>query len=98
MDEECSERLPPEELEESIYSTASWIFVLIFVPVVAMFGILCNTAFIFVVYRVKFMRSITNIYLVNLAIADSSLLIAAFSQYIGDYIISPLYDFRVFFS
>ena len=72
--DECSERLPPEELEESTYSTTSWAFVLIFVPLVAICGILCNIAFIFVVYRVKFMRSITNIYLVNLAIADSSLL------------------------
>ena len=95
--DECTEKVPFEVLSNSTYSTASWAFVLIFVPLVAFFGILGNTAFIFVVYRVKFMQSITNIYLVNLALADCSLLITAFSQYIGDYIISPVYDLRFSF-
>ena len=44
------------------------------------------------------MRTITNIFLVNLAIADSSLLIAAFAQYIGSYVNSPVYDFGISFN
>ena len=79
------------------YTSSSRAFVTIFVPLVAAVGIISNVAFIFVVYRIKFMRNITNIYLVNLAIADCSLLIAAFTQYVGDYIISPSYDLRFSF-
>ena len=95
---ECVENITFEELElEYTYSDLSWCFVLIFVPIVAVFGIAFNCAFIFVVFRVQFMRNITNIYLVNLAIADTCLLIAAFSQYIGDYLVSPVYDFRFSF-
>ena len=96
--EPCGDNITSEEIELGYrYSTASWCFVLIFVPLVAVFGILCNSAFVFVVYRVKFMQTITNIYLVNLAIADAFLLVAAFSQYIGDYVISPKYDLRFSF-
>ena len=74
------------------YSTVSWTVVVIFCPLVATFGIFFNCAFIYVVYRVKSMRTITNIYLVNLAIADSLLLAVAFAKYIGTYANSPVYD------
>ena len=74
-------------------TSRTWSFVVIlFVPLVTSFGIFSNCSFIFTVYRVRIMRNITNMYLVNLAITDSCLLIAAFSQYIGDYIVSPDYD------
>ena len=78
---QCGDNVSFEVLDnEYRYSTASWCFAVIFVPVVALFGLICNFAFILVVYRVNFMQTITNIYVVNLAIADSSLLVAAFSQ------------------
>ena len=96
--EECVQNITSDILDkEYTYSRLSRCFVLIFVPIVAVFGIAFNCAFIFVVFRVQFMRNITNIYLVNLAIADTCLLIAAFSQYIGDYLVSPVYDFRFSF-
>ncbi|XP_072037859.1 thyrotropin-releasing hormone receptor-like [Amphiura filiformis] len=79
------------------YSTLSWSVVLIFVPLVSAFGIFCNLTFIFVVYKVPYMRNITNIFLVNLSIADSSLLAAGGIQYIGDYIVSPKYDLQFSF-
>ena len=86
-----------EDYTKNLYTHASWSFVVIFVPLVAAFGIVSNCSFIFVVYRVKSMRNVTNIYLINLAIADCSLLIAASIQYIGDYIISPKYDLHFSF-
>ncbi len=86
-----------EEITMWEYTNASWAFVTIFVPLVVVFGLVSNCAFVFVVYRVTFMRNITNVYLVNLAIADSSLLIAGFVQYIGDYINCPDYDLRFSF-
>ena len=81
-----------DELIRDQYSTISWSMILIFVPLVTAVGVSSNCAFIFVVYRIGAMRTITNIFLVNLAIADSSLLVAAFAQYIGSYVNSPVYD------
>ena len=95
--EHCDENYTVEYYDKYKYSQASWSFVVVFVPLVSAFGILSNCAFIFVVYRVQSMRNVTNIYLVNLALADSSLLVAAFSQYIGDYVVSPVYDLHFSF-
>ena len=97
MEPECETNYTLDTLTAWEYTKSSRIFVTVFVPFVVLFGVVSNCAFVFVVYRVKFMRNITNIYLVNLAIADSSLLIAGFVQYIGDYIICPEYDLRFSF-
>ncbi len=94
---DCVSNITDDKLVSYQYTSSSRAFVTIFVPLVAIVGIVSNGAFIFVVYKVKFMRNITNIYLVNLAIADCSLLFAAFTQYMGDYIISPDYDLRFSF-
>ncbi len=93
----CQTNTTVAEYAHNMYSQASWSFVVIFVPLVAVFGIASNCSFMFVVYRIQAMRNVTNIYLVNLAIADCSLLIAAFIQYIGDYINSPVYDLHFSF-
>ena len=94
--ESCTLNRSLESVEK--YSSTSWAFVVIFVPLVATFGVICNLAFVFVVNRVKSMRNITNVYLVNLAVADSLLLLVAVWQYIGDYIVSPVYDLHFSFS
>ncbi|XP_072032882.1 neuromedin-U receptor 2-like [Amphiura filiformis] len=93
----CASNITDDQLYIYEYTSWSRAFVTVFVPLVAVVGILSNSAFIFVVHRVRFMRNVTNIYLVNLAIADCSLLCAAFTQYIGDYVISPDYDLRFSF-
>ena len=89
--EQCAINISSDE-HQYRYTAVSWSFQVVFAPLVTILGILSNFSFIFTVYRVKFMRNVTNIYLVNLAIADSSLLVAAFSQYIGDYINTPDYN------
>ena len=91
--EQCLENKTKDEALQFQYSLISWTLILIFVPSVTAFGICSNFAFIFVVYRIETTRTITNIFLVNLALADSSLLIVAFAQYIGSYVNSPVYDF-----
>ena len=78
------------------YSTISWSIILIFIPLVTAFGLSCNAAFIFVVHRVKAMRNTTNIFLINLAIADSFLLIVVGIRSVGGYVNSPVYDFSSF--
>ena len=91
--EQCFENKTIDEALRFQYSMISWILILIFIPLVIAFGICSNFAFIYVVYRIEAMRTITNIFLVNLAIADSSLLIVAFAKYIASYVNSPVYDF-----
>ena len=93
----CFDNITDDKSSVYEYTVASRAFVTVFVPLVVVVGILSNSAFILVVYRVKFMQNVTNIYLVNLAIADCFLLFAAFTQYIGDYIVSPNYDLRFSF-
>ena len=90
--EQCDVNHTSDELIQDQYSTVSWSVILIFVPLVAAFGVSSNFAFIFVVYRIKSMRTVTNIFLVNLALADSSILVTAFARYIGSYVNSPVYD------
>ena len=94
----CDTNVTFDESEEAKYTTTSWCIILIFVPLVTAFGILSNFAFIFVMHRVQTMRTTTNLYLVNLAVADSSLLVVAFAQYIGSYINTPVYNFEFSFN
>ena len=70
------------------HTTVSWSIALIVNPMVVAFGIFSNLVFIFVVYRVKSMQTITNIFLFNLSVADTSLLVVSFLPDIRRYIIS----------
>ena len=46
-------------------------------PLISAFGLFGNVSFLYVAYHGDGMRTITNLYLVNLAIADACLLICA---------------------
>ena len=94
--EQCDVNQTSKQAMDDLYSTVSWSVLLILVPLVTAFGLFSNSAFIVVVYREKAMHTITNIFLVNLAIADVCLLIAKFSKSIGSYSNSPVYDFESF--
>ena len=58
------------ELDGLIYSPREKLLTSYVIPAIAIFGILCNMAFIFVLIRVKSMHMLVNVYLANLAIAD----------------------------
>ena len=87
--EQCDFNTTSNEVK---YSSISWTMILVFVPLITVFGVASNFAFIFVVYRIEAMRTITNIFLVNLAITDLLFLIANFVKIIGSYANSPVYD------
>ena len=82
--------LSTEEAEAFVYSTTETVLITVFLPVVSAIGILLNAAFLFTVYRVEDMRTTTNIYLANLAVADEMLLVIRLANYLGRYLYLPI--------
>ncbi|XP_072171066.1 somatostatin receptor type 5-like [Diadema setosum] len=76
--------------EQYGYSSAAWGFNAIFLPIMLTLGLLDNCAFIFVVYRVQSMKTITNTYLVNLAVADMMFILFAVVHKVAKIFTSPI--------
>ena len=81
--------LTAEESVEYIYTDIEFILILICIPVICISGLLLNSAYLFVLFRVRDMRTTTNFYLGNLAVADSFILLIRLIRYVGTYIYSP---------
>ena len=60
-------------------------FIIVIVPLVSAFGLFGNLSFLYIVYHTPNMKTITNFYLVNLAIADTSLLVMGSFRYLWSY-------------
>ncbi|XP_072025040.1 somatostatin receptor type 5-like [Amphiura filiformis] len=84
-DDHCYVNLTVEETLSYLYTPFAEYFVLVIVPIISTFGLFANGSFLFVVYRNQHMRTMTNFYLVNLAIADGFLLFAGGLQYIWSF-------------
>ena len=95
IDDHCYYNMSINETLSYLYSPFTKFFITVLVPIVGCVGLMGNMAFLFVVYRVKEMRTTTNFYLSNLAVADACVLINAAIQYLWSYSISPL-DFGTF--
>ena len=93
--EECYRILSSEEAESHLRSSADKIFLIIF-PFIVPVGFVLNMAFVFVIYRVKEMHTVTNVYLGSLAAADLGVLLTMGTQYLTDYVRSPLYNLGQF--
>ncbi|XP_038055068.1 growth hormone secretagogue receptor type 1-like [Patiria miniata] len=76
--------------EELSYTNADRIIITIVNPCILAVGLLGNLAFLFMMVRVRRMWTVTNIYLTNLAIADTSFLVIAVSEKIARYRASPV--------
>ncbi len=85
----CS-NLSVGEAEGYQYTPFQEIFILNVVPVVTFFGLLTNSAFLYVIYCVPAMRTPTNFYLANLAVSDAVLLIVTTSNYLWTYFKMPI--------
>ncbi|XP_022084413.1 thyrotropin-releasing hormone receptor-like [Acanthaster planci] len=80
-----------EELAgELSYTNADRIIITIVNPCILAVGLLGNLAFLFVMLRVRRMWTVTNIYLTNLAVADTSFLVIGVSEKIARYRASPV--------
>ncbi|XP_072013997.1 thyrotropin-releasing hormone receptor-like [Amphiura filiformis] len=79
-----------ELFNSMIHTNGTRILITIVLPCILAVGVLSNGAFLFVLYRVRWMRTITNFYLANLSVADFAFLIAAGGEHLWGYMYSPV--------
>ncbi|XP_038055314.1 kappa-type opioid receptor-like [Patiria miniata] len=73
------------------YTPAAQTTITVILPILLVFGVLNNIAFLFVVFRVRGMKTVTNACLANLAVADIIFLVTAIGQRLYVYCKSPIY-------
>ena len=78
-----------EWIETFLYSKTDKVMITIIFPIIVTVGLLANTAFLFTLVRVREMRTITNFYLANLALADFLFIIITAVNYFYKYTWSP---------
>ncbi len=80
-----------EELikEKYFYSYSESLVIITFYPALLSFGLLGNLAFLFIVARLPSMRTITNMYLINIAVADLLFIITMIYDVLAAYLFSP---------
>ncbi|XP_038055731.1 galanin receptor 2a-like [Patiria miniata] len=79
-----------EETYLNVYDAGDRFAIEVVYPCIMALGIITNGAFCIVLSRVKQMRNVTNLYLVNLALADMTFLIVAVSEKLARIIASPV--------
>ena len=72
------------------YIEIEYIVILVCFPLICIPGLLLNLSYLFVLYRVRDMRTTTNVYLGNLAVADSFLLLIRLVRHVGIYLYSSV--------
>ena len=83
--EKCFMNFTEEQTLSLAYTPFTKYFVILIVPLVSAFGLFGNLSFLYIVYHTPNMKTITNFYLVNLAIADTCLLIMGSFRYLWSY-------------
>ena len=68
---------------EWLWSETEHLFFTFGIPLILLIGTIGNIAFMFVVYSAKKMQTITNAYLVNIAIADLTFVVYTFARSIS---------------
>ena len=79
-------------VSEYLYTSSEQVMVTIVMPLIWLIGVAANLAFIFVVFRVRRMRTVTNYYLCNLAVADIMFLCFGVGDKLGRLLASPVYN------
>ena len=82
------------ELMSLKHTPATRILITNIMPIIAILGVILNAVFLFVIYRVPKMRTVTNLYLTQLSICDTSYLLVTTTRFMRDYFLSPEYDFE----
>ena len=81
--------LNESSIEILTYGQTSKILITIVMPCILFLGLTGNLIFLFVLYRVRWMRSVITFYLTNLAIADIIFLVFTVGEKVWMYITSP---------
>ncbi|XP_072039713.1 thyrotropin-releasing hormone receptor-like [Amphiura filiformis] len=79
-----------EIAEELLYNHIQIFFVTVILPIILAFGLLGNVWFLFVICRLRWMRTPLNCYLINLAIADIFFLLFAGGEKLFQKMTSPV--------
>ena len=82
----------PLDAENILYTQTEDLMYSVGLPLIAFVGVSSNTAFIFVVFRVKSMQTITNAYLTNLSATDLIFVALSCGFSITNYTKSPVRD------
>ncbi|XP_072039820.1 neuropeptides capa receptor-like [Amphiura filiformis] len=80
----------PRMVDFFLYDETERIVITIVNPIIFSIGLIGNLAFLFVMFRIPRMRTVTNIYLTNLACADIIFLSIAILDKLSRYYISPI--------
>ncbi len=80
----------PRMVDFFLYDNTERIVITIINPIIFIIGLIGNLAFLFVMVRIPRMRTITNIYLANLALADIIFLSMAVLDKLARYFVSPI--------
>ncbi len=83
-----------DEIQSYKFKPGASIIVSIIIPTMAGFGLCFNMAFLFCVYRAPRMRTVINLFLVQLSVCDFSTLIFDTVRYLWVYIRSSGYDIQ----
>ena len=81
------------EAQAHTYTTMKLVLITGLIPIITVLGVAANSAFLFVVYRVNEMRTTTNFYLANLAVADILALLICCTHHLGRYYTSRPADY-----
>ena len=73
-----------------IYSVVDKILIVVVMPIIFTIGVLGNSAVIIAFFRYMYMRTVTNHYLVNLAIADLTFILFSVPQFWVQYLTTPI--------
>ncbi len=88
----------PVSAKNVLHSTLENIVIGLAMPCVLAIGLIANLAFLFVIYRVPYMRTTTNFYLAHLAVSDIVFMTVAVLEKVVARLSSPISGDRAFTS
>ena len=92
---DCTDITDLREISEQVvknqyfYSPSERLVILVFYPILLSFGLIGNLAFLVVVAKIPSMRTITNFYLVNIAVSDLLFIVTMVYDIFIGYLLSP---------
>ena len=73
-----------------VWSPLEDLFFTVVLPCIMLIGFIGNSSFLFAVLRVRFLQTITNAYLANVAFADFMFVVYTCSSYLANYLQTPV--------